>query len=502
MRAIGVFAAVILALGLAALDAATSGAVSQGTSDPQAVELLTKHRAFVGWQFGDGTFHTMRITGNVTDEHGKQEQTFVLLSAGLLYNNNYTNLKRGGISERDGFTGNLFWQTDYNGFTTPVYGDYARYLASLTILQNEGTTELPATYSGTKTIEGKPAGVVRVTLKNGDPIDLYVDPATGAYLQATVDPDGAYESTYHIRSYQDVVPGKKMMSSYTIDDGKAVTSYTKFEPDVIVSDGDLHPPAGIASWTFGDATPFPFTMTHDRMLVDATINGVKGRFILDTGAAAIVLDDAFAQRAHADVLNGSDKAYMVYGEVETRARKLKSVTIGNATLHDVTAFSQDFNKVGDGSFRFERLDGLIGFDIFAGAIVRLNVYGSTMAILDPNTDLSAEKGLPMMVDLSQGVPIVPMMLNKSTPVNAALDTGNPGIILFGPDLISKYHFKVFNGCANIDTLSIGPIVYTAESACEFGMAANYMLLGFDFLKHFDFVFDYPHGRMFMTPNKN
>lgn len=147
--------------------------------------------------------------------------------------------------------------------------------------------------------------------------------------------------------------------------------------------------------------------------------------------------------------------------------------------------------------------------VFAAGVMALGVtdeHGKQeqafMAILDPNADLSAEKGLPMMVDLSQSVPIVPMVLNKSTPVNAALDTGNPGIILFGSDLISKYHFKVFNGCANIEALSIGPIVYTAESACEYGMAADYMPLGFDFLKHFDFVFDYPHGRMFMRPNKN
>ncbi len=29
-----------------------------------------------------------------------------------------------------------------------------------------------------------------------------------------------------------------------------------------------------------------------------------------------------------------------------------------------------------------------------------------------------------------------------------------------------------------------------------------MLLGFDFFKRFDFVFDYPHGRIFLTPNRN
>ena len=294
-----------------------------------------------------------------------------------------------------------------------------------------------------------------------------------------------------------------MISSYTVDDGKSVTTYTKFEPNVTVSDADLHPPVPISSWTFGDGTPFPFTMTHDRMLVDATVNGVKGRFLVDTGADSITLDDRFADRAHAQVLDNSDTAQMLSGEVKTRLRKVQTITFGNSTLHDVIAFSQSFSMSQYGfDVDNDHFDGLIGFDLFAGAVVRLDVYASRMTILDPNTDLSAEKGLPILVNLSQENPIIPMTLNKTTPVNAMLDTGSPSIILFGPDLISKYHFKTFGGCAPIQTLSIGPIVYGNQSACEYGVGANYMLIGFDFLKHFDFVFDYPHGRMFMRPNKN
>jgi hypothetical protein len=485
-----------------ALSSASAGAVTQSAGDAQALDLLAKHRSFVGWQFGDGTFQTMRITGNVTDEKGKQTETLVLLSEGLLYNDGFTELKRNGVTERDGFTGNLFWQANYNGFTTPVYGDYAKFLASYSVLRNEGATELPATYRGIKTMDGKQAGVVRVTLKNADPIDIYVDPATGAYVAATVDPDGNYETTYHIRSYQDVLPGKKMASSFTVDDDKSVTTFTKFEPNVSVTAQDLHPPAPLASWTFGDATAFPFTMTHDRMLVDATINGVKGRFLLDTGADAIVLDDAFADRAHVEVLNSSDQAYMISGEVKTRLRKIQTVTLGNSTLHDVVAFSQTVRPSEYGTDPRDQFDGFIGFDLFAGSVVKLNVYDATMAILDPNTDLSSEKGLPIIADLSQGTPIVPMTLNNSMPVNAMLDTGSPGLIFFGPDLVTKYHFKIFAGCTNINTLSIGPIVYAGESACQYGLSENYMLIGFDFLRHFDFVFDYPHGRMYMRPNKN
>ena len=71
------------------------------------------------------------------------------------------------------------------------------------MLRQEGTTELGATYAERRGLTAKPAGVVRVTLTNGDPIDLYIDPATGAYLQATIDPGGSYETTIHVLSYAD-----------------------------------------------------------------------------------------------------------------------------------------------------------------------------------------------------------------------------------------------------------------------------------------------------------
>ena len=497
MRAIFILLAALLAL-------FSSGgrAVALSTGDAQAQALLAKHRAFVGWQYGDGTIRTLRITGGVTDEKGAKTTAFVLLSAGLVSNDTYTLLKRDNVTESEGFTGNLFWQTDYSGFTTPVYGDYAKFLASFSVLMHEGTTELPGTLTGHKTVDGKATDVVRVTLANGDPIDLFVDPANGAYVQATIDADGPYETSYHILSYQDVLPGKKMVATYRVDDGKSIHAYTKVEPNVSVTNEELHPPAPIASWTFGGGTPFPITVTHNRLLVDATVNGVKGHFILDTGADALILDDRFADRVNAHVLKGSGIGYMLTGEVKTRLRKLTTIGFGDATLHDALAFSQDFDKDDYRGLDAKGYDGLIGFDLFAGAIVKLNVYDSTMSILDPATDLSGERGLPLTVDLSQGIPTIPMMLNKTIAVNAMLDTGSPGIVFFGPDLVTKRHLKVMGDCLNLDTLSIGPITYAGQGACEYGMAADYMLLGFDFLKHFDFVFDYPHGRMFMHPNKN
>ncbi|HYL27411.1 MAG TPA: aspartyl protease family protein [Candidatus Nitrosotalea sp.] len=492
------------ALGIALLLVALVPARADGPAqDATSAALLAKHRAYVGWQFGDGTFSSMRISGNVTDEKGKKVQTFVWLSRGLAYNNTYTLLESANATVHTGYTGNLFWRADINGFPTPVYGDYAKYLASFTVLLQEGTTELPASFIKNETVDGKTLGVVRVTLTNGDAMDCYVDPQTGAYVQARIDPDGSYESTIHIQSYSDVLPGKKMIGAYRTGESKSTRTLEKFEPNVAVSDADLHPPPPTASWTFGSPDPTPITVTHDRLLLDATLNGVKGRFILDTGASSIFLDNKFADRAGAPVLKATTEAESMYGVVKTQVRHIDSLAIGGSTLHNALAYSEDFRTDDYRGLDWKGYDGLIGYDLFAGAIVKLGIYGAKLTILDPSADLSAERGLPILVDLSEGIPAIPMTFNKSVAVNAMLDTGNPGIVFMSDDIAKKHHLLLASlGCTRIESLAIGPITYTDQEVCLGGIFSSYMLIGLDFLKHFDYVFDYPHGRMFMTPNKN
>jgi hypothetical protein len=84
-----------------------------------------------------------------------------------------------------------------------------------------------------------------------------------------------------------------------------------------------------------------------------------------------------------------------------------------------------------------------------------------------------------------------------------LDTGNPGVVFMSWDLAKKHHLMEYSeGCSSLESLAIGPITYSEQEACGAALGSNDMLIGFDFLKRFDFVFDYPHGRIFLTPNKN
>ena len=58
-------------------------------------------------------------------------------------------------------------------------------------------------------------------------------------------------------------------------------------------------------------------------------------------------------------------------------------------------------------------------------------------------------------------------------------------------------------CGNLDELRLGTITYASPPACKLSgdIADRYVLVGFDFLKHFNFVFDYPDSMIVLQPRK-
>jgi hypothetical protein len=505
---------------VAALSAAvvlTSAPFVARADDADAQTLLAKHRAYVGWQLGDGTFKTLKLTREYEDAHGKTTAGAVETRAGLIYRNTYTDPDRPGLSRSSGFTGNVFWTSGYNGFTTPIYGDVAKYRGTQDALLNEGFASLPGTLQGSKQVAGQKADVVRVTVPNGDTMDLAIIPETGAIVQAVIDAGASDEATIEVLSYTEPLPGKKIIGSfrYASDDG--TYRYAKVEPNVVVTDANLHPPATRANWTFGDPKPFPITLTSARILVDATVNGVKGRFILDTGSSSIVLNNNFASRVGAKPLHlpGEAQTLAMGGRSKIDTQQVDTIQFGSSTLSNVVVDSRDFNAGDYQGLDDKNYDGLIGFDLFAGAVVRIHADPASMSITDPaTTNLSGETGLPVLADISDGIPVVPMQLDGSINVNATLDSGDPADVLFGPDLIYKYHLRMASRaaaaipgfgnveCGVIDQLTLGPIVYRSVDACkrtEDIFTGRNIIVGLDFLRHFNLTFDYPNGRLYFEP---
>lgn len=504
------FLGLLLAAGLAAAPMAAR-------ADDSAA-LLAKHKAYVGWQYGDGTGKTLRFTDTVTrDKDGKVLRTTDERRIGLIFREDTADAEAGTTSS-DGFTGNIFWRSDENGFTVPVIGDPAKAKLALDLLFAEATTQLPASAHGTQTIDGKSYDVVRVTQSSAAPMDLYVNPDTGAYKRVVLDPGGSYEQTLDILAYADAAPGQKIVSKWKYQGSLATHALTKISAGAPVTNDELHPPAQTAAWTFGNPNPIPFKMGHYRIILDAKFNGVPGKFVLDTGAGGIVLTKAFAARAHLKPI-GKSSAYGIGGSAAIQTMKADSFEIGGNVLQNAVVSAQDV-KLGD-----EGSDGLIGFDLLAGTFTTLDFGNSTIRIQDPSTiDANSIQGVHVAADLSSGAPVVPTKVNGSINLNALLDTGAPTHMLIPYDLVSKYGLRMLvdnslegyfgshqilagiggyelGECGTLDNVKLGPIVYDHPSTCKSGsFGGSDGLIGLDFLKGFEKIyFDYPHTGLIFVP---
>ncbi len=503
---------VALALAVSWLGAA---AQSAATADTSVAALLLKHRTFAGWQLGDGTFKTLLLSRRNVDSEGNTTQMATERRAGLIYRTTTFLPNREAVTDDAGFTGNIFWTSSQNGFTTPLYGDLAKMRYSYDLLFNEGTTALSGESRGTDTIDGKPCAKLHLDVPQADPIDVDVDPDTGAYVRAVIDPGGRDEIVVHILSYAQV-SGKRLIGSYRIGDGPAGTyTYSDIEPNASIPNAELHPPAAQARWTFANDKPFPIATTSkpNRVLVDATVNGVKGHFIVDTGASAIFLNERFAERAKVAKVADAGVVAGLYGAQRASVRRIATMEIGGNTLSNVLVEAQNFNSTNYWGLDDRDYDGLLGYDFFAGAVVTLETAAKTMTIADPSLAIVDPQGLGVLVDTSNRIPTVPMTLNKTIAVNAMLDTGDPGMVVFGPDILYKYHLRMARRigtrlgagsveCGNIESLQLGPISYGGAPACKVDsgvVSGRDVLVGLDFLQHFAIQFDYPHGRMFFQP---
>ncbi len=491
-----------------------------------AQTLLAKHKAYVGWQFGDGNITSLVLTRDAINANGVLTQRAIEHRIALVYRRDYYSNSSSGST---GFTGQVFWGTNGNGFTIPYVGSRAMNSLALDALFMEGTSELLAEMRPSATLDGKTIPVVRVTMKGAEPIDLYIDPDTGAYLRAVIDPGGGDETGLTIKSYRTIAGGKRLIGSWSFDGEKTTYAYTKVEVNAAVSNQQLHPPAPSATWMLHNDQPFPIRVTPDRMYVNAVVNGVSGRFIIDTGASAIFLTDDFANRAHVKTI-GRSLAYGTGGTAKSLVRLADTIAVGGNILYD--AVVSTINETLDDKQYHETVDGLLGYDLFAGTQVALNLSNQTMRIQSADGAATVPPGgIPVVVDLSGERPVAPMKIDDKLDINALLDTGgynfsivsrqirDHGVIMVSSELTENGQQadqgflggnRVIRGvggdervyCGTLDKIALGPLVYTGMAICEsYQWNLHDGAIGFDFLRHFDYIFDYPHSTIIMIPHK-
>ncbi|MGC8484455.1 MAG: retropepsin-like aspartic protease [Candidatus Baltobacteraceae bacterium] len=486
------------------------------TRADDAPAILAKHFAYVGWQIEHTPYRSLIEAMKIVSKKGKLRYAGEVRRLGLAYRLDLRSAKY-GVESSSGFTGNIAWQSDANGFTTPMIGASGRLLIDRDIIFNEAYATLPAAQRPSTTIGGHTYPVVRISPNHLPPFDLAFDSKTGALVQATIDPESHESETMKIDAYSDALPGKRLISAYHYAGSSARYELSEFRPNVPVTPVQVEPPTQTATWNFANPKPFPVKVTQYRILVDASINGVKGRFILDSGAAGIFLSRSFAKKAKLETI-GHGEAMGVSGSTRITVMRANTLEIGGNTLSNVIASSGRGSGLG--------ADGLIGFPVLADTIATVDFANSTLRLQDPSTVTPHTiPGVHTVIDLADETPQVPMKIDGRIDVNAFLDTGDPYQVLIPRSMVLDDNLTMLvdntltgyfashlvvggvgggyqiGDCGHVDSIALGRIIYQNPTTCETTSFIGYRaLVGLDFLRHFKrIIFDYPQSRMIFVP---
>ena len=117
------------------------------------------------------------------------------------------------------------------------------------------------------------------------------------------------------------------------------------------------------------------------LLVQSQINGKDaGWFIFDTGAGMSCVDKTVVQRlALPDAGEASAKG--TGGTQSTRLRKVNSVAVGPVLVEDSTVVELDLSSIG--AAMGEKIDGVVGYECFLGAIYEVDLDAAKITVHDP-----------------------------------------------------------------------------------------------------------------------
>jgi predicted aspartyl protease len=174
-----------------------------------------------------------------------------------------------------------------------------------------------------------------------------------------------------------------------------------------------------------DAAGYELRLTRGSwLMIDARINGVSSRALLDSAAESTLVDQGFANRlnlAAGASAEGHGSGRDSFGARLVGAVKLEAVGL---SLEDQTVAVVDLADVGNRLLK-RHIEVILGREIFDAARLYIDIEGRRIAVSrDP-----APRGVKLDLVTEHGVETVPVRVEDGPPVRATFDLGNGSQIL-------------------------------------------------------------------------
>jgi predicted aspartyl protease len=241
-------------------------------------------------------------------------------------------------------------------------------------------------------------------------------------------------------------------------------------------------------------------------------------FILDTGAGTSLLSVELSEKLKVKIL-GSKQGQSAGGAVSVSLAKVESVAVGNARLTDIDVGIVDLKHIG--AAVGAKIDGDLGYNFLKSFRVSIDYEKCQLRLDDPRRLDVFNRGGQTEVALRLASPAKPLILvdvhaNRKGPFQFAIDTGTSTTAItpevakrlgvkgspVGPGTTAGAHVAVTAGVldsfmvggAKIDNMPVVIADFFAALSEAVGAKLD-GIVGYNFLRNFNVVIDYPNERL-------
>lgn len=465
--------------------------------------IFADHAAAVGYSLSAGSAkaYIMTLKTTWTDRNGVHTQLTVAKRAGVY---SYDASTSDGIGRSSGFDGHGFWRADADGNIAPEIGYRRPFAVTWSVIDSEA---FDSTVSPEMRNPVGDSDVVRIHPPSGVPADVFFNRKTHLIDKVIVDP-GRENSEETYSDYQRKAGIAVAMSRKS---GDANTTVTKFQWDAPLRADEFNRPQQRNYATFPASGFTTLNFDPDKysgVVVEATINGIKGRFLIDSGASNVVVNPGLARRAGLNTF-GSLTVERVCNTESAKFARPDSFKIGDVELKNFTVLVPD-KDLGSSNF-----DGLIGYSVLNQTVFSIDFDKKQITFSNPTNFQTPVSTGYLVIGMDGGTPQIQSTVNAKVPVFMDLDLGASGISLIftqrfldaNPGILQGGFSYLRAAVGTLAQFDIGPFQFYGLSAgaliCGGGFTQNKLLqglVGYETLRRFNLTFDYRSNKMYMTLN--
>lgn len=420
------------------------------------------------------------------------------------------------------------WSEDENGQVVPVQGVHRRGAADARALNDALTHPTDGVKLLGEVSSPVTAYVVEVNPPDGRREWLFFDKVTSLTDRIEAVISGART----VETYADfkTVNGRTEAWSGHYSDGEAANDVDWHIGSLqVAKKSDQTPLAAPTSKPFVDfpngvtSTKLPATIVGSRIVITLTIGGKGYDFLLDSGSSDINVDYAAAQQMGLTLYGKGVGA--ASGTFTASRSVIGEADIGPLALHNVVI---DVIPFMDYPTLYKKVVGLVGYDFIAGAVLRVDYVNNAVYAYERGQYSPAAGSYPIPVMLDDRVPTVSAQVGQAAGDHFIIDTGADIGYLF-PAFASAHPKDVADeGLGGemgyyytMSARGVGgtvPLIPTQVSRFQIGGVSftNWLmytldakniggedydgLVGYDFLRFFNVVFDYADSVIYLEPN--